>query len=155
MALLGHFGVEWDLLAATPAERAELAAWIATYRRLRHLVGTGVVVRGDHPDPGLVVNGLVSSDRLEAWYVVAQIASSQTTSPLPVLLPGLDPDRHYRITAEGPRDPAVGGADLSDSWLDDGGVTLPGRALLSTGLQLPVLLPESARVLRVEAVSGW
>ncbi len=152
-ALLGHFGVEWDLLAATPEERAELAEWIATYRRLRHLVGTGTVVRGDHPDPGLVVNGLVAPDRREAWYVIAQVAASLTTAPHPVLLPGLDPEERYLVRSEGPLDAALAGADLNDSWLDDGGATLSGRVLGSTGIQLPVLLPESARVLRVEAVS--
>ena len=152
-ALLGHFGIEWDLLAATPEERAELKEWVSTYRRLRHLLGTGTVVRGDHPDPGLVVNGLVAPDRSEGWYVLAQVASSETTSPLPVVLPGLDPSRRYAVRSEGPV--ARLGADLSASWLDtvgEDGLVLPGSALTETGLQLPVLLPESARVMHVEAV---
>jgi alpha-galactosidase len=153
-ALLGHFGIEWDLLAATPEERAELAEWVSTYRRLRHLVGTGTLVRGDHPDPGLVVTGLVAPDRSEGWYVVAQVASSETTSPLPVVLPGLDPSRRYAVRSEGPVTHL--GADLSASWLDTvgaDGLVLPGSALTETGLQLPVLLPESARVLHVETVN--
>jgi alpha-galactosidase len=154
-ALLGHFGVEWDLLAAGPDEREELAGWIATYRHLRPILRTGTLVRGDHPDPGLVLTGIVAADRREAWYVVAQVAASQTTSPAPVLLPGLDPALRYTVTPAGPRDAGAPGADLSRSWLDEQGdspLAIPGSALTSSGIQLPVLAPESARVLRVAAV---
>ncbi len=101
-ALLGHFGVEWDLLSATPVELEELAGWIATYRELRPLVGTGTLVRGDHPDPGLVVTGLVAPDRREAWYVVAQVAASETTSPVPLLLPGPRPGPALHRQPRGP-----------------------------------------------------
>ncbi|HET6654310.1 MAG TPA: alpha-galactosidase [Nocardioides sp.] len=154
-ALLGHFGVEWDLLSAGPDELRELAGWIATYRELRPLLADGTLVRGDHPDPGLVVTGIVGPDRREAWYVVAQVASSQTTSPAPVLLPGLDPGLRYTVVPAGPRDEGAPGADLSTSWLDEQGdapLVIPGSALVSAGIQLPVLAPESARVLRVLAV---
>ena len=154
-ALLGHFGVEWDLLSAQPDELQELAGWIATYRQLRPILGTGTLVRGDHPDPGLVVTGVVAADRREAWYVIAQVASSETTSPAPVLLPGLDPSLRYTVTPAGPPDTGAPGADLSRSWLDEQGgppPAIPGTALTSTGIQLPVLAPESARVLRVSAV---
>ena len=32
-ALFGHFGIEWDIASATDEERAELAEWIARYKR--------------------------------------------------------------------------------------------------------------------------
>ena len=34
-ALFGHFGIEWDIASASDEERAELAEWIARYKRLR------------------------------------------------------------------------------------------------------------------------
>ena len=142
-ALLGHFGVEWDLLSATPGELQELAGWTATYRSLRHLLGTGTLVRGDHPDPALTVTGLVSPDRREAWYVIAQVASSATTSPAPVVLPGLDPSFRYTVTPAGPRDEGAPGADLSTSWLDaqDEPLVLPGTALVKSGSSCPCSRP--------------
>ena len=112
-ALLGHFGIEWDLLSAGDDERAALAGWVATWKSMRHLVGTGTVVRGDHADTTLAVNGLVAPDRREAWYVVAQVASSETTSPTPVVLPGLDAALRYTVASVGPRDDVVHHADLS------------------------------------------
>ena len=72
-----------------------------------------------------------------------------------MLLPGLDPSLRYTVTPAGPPDTGAPGADLSRSWLDEQGVpppAIPGTALTSTGIQLPVLAPESARVLRVSAV---
>jgi alpha-galactosidase len=153
-ALLGHFGVEWDLLSASAEERAELAAWIALHKQLRPVVSTGVLVRGDHPDPGLLVTGVVDQDRRQGWYVLAQRAAAETSSPVPVRLPGLDPALRYDVERVGPR--AVGGprADLSPSWLDEGPLVLPGSTLTASGVRLPVLLPESALVLRARQV-GW
>src|SRR5207344_2608713 len=41
-ALFGHFGVEWDITRADPDARAELAAWIALYKRHRELIHSGL-----------------------------------------------------------------------------------------------------------------
>ena len=60
-ALFGHFGVEWDLTRASEAELAELAEWIAFYKAHRGLLHTGEVVRGDHPDPAVWLNGVVAA----------------------------------------------------------------------------------------------
>jgi alpha-galactosidase len=150
VGLLGHLGVEWDLLSASPEELDELAAWVALHKELRPVLGSGTVVRGDHPDPGLVVNGVVSADRSAAWFVLAQVASSQTSSPVPVQLPGLEPAARYVVTRVGPLDAGIALANLGGSWLDDErGLRLPGSLLAGAGLQLPVLPPESAVVLRL------
>lgn len=149
VALLGHFGVEWDLLSASPEELAELTSWVSLHKQVRPLVASGTVVRGDHPDPALAVNGVVAEDRSEAWFVLAQKAASETTTPVPVRLPGLDPRRRYRLERADPVDPAAPLADLSSWWLDDGPRVLPGAALTTVGVRLPVLPPETARVLRL------
>ena len=150
-ALLGHFGVEWDISAVPAQEREELAGWIATYKQVRDLVGSGLLVRGDHPDPALLVTGVVSRDRAEAVYVLATVASSATQTPLPVRLPGLDPDRRYAVERIGPEEggPLV---DMGQSWLGGEPLVLPGSVLGAAGVRLPVLPPESARVLRVSAI---
>lgn len=153
-ALLGHFGVEWDLLSASAEERAELTEWITLHKQVRPVVATGRLVRGDHPDPGLLVTGVVAQDRGEAWYVLAQRAAAETSSPVPVRLPGLDPERRYTVEAVGPRDTGGPGADLSPSWLDGDPLVLPGSALTRSGVRPPVLAPETARVLRVRQVGG-
>jgi alpha-galactosidase len=152
-ALFGHFGIEWDVSGLDAAEADELREWIALYKRERGLLHTGRVVRGDHPDDSLLVQGVVAADQDQALFCVASVASSPVAVPLPVRLPGLDPARQYRVARTGPapHDPGPG-LRTGPHWLDDGPVTLPGSVLRATGLSLPTLAPESAVLLRATAV---
>ena len=150
-ALLGHFGIEWDLTEASHQERAQLAAWIDVHKEVRDLVASGRYVRGEHPDPALLVTGVVAEDRGEGVFVVAALDSSPTRAPEPVQLPGLDPERRYRVEPLGPR----GDGQLrapSWSWIVQGHLDLPGSVLTKVGVRLPRLDPESAWVLRARAV---
>ncbi|SDQ05142.1 alpha-galactosidase [Quadrisphaera sp. DSM 44207] len=141
-ALFGHFGIEWDLLAATEEERAELARWVALYKELRGLLHSGRVVRGDHPDPALLVHGVVAADAARAVFALVATATSEVSPPGRVRLPGLDPQRRYRVRPLPPGDspPGVHGAPVR--WLDGDGVVLPGAALSLAGLQAPALHPD-------------
>ena len=145
-ALLGHFGIEWDLARATAEERAEIAEWVALHKQLRPLVAEGELVRGDHPDPALLVTGVVAQDRGEAVFVVASVASYANQTPLPVVLPGLTAGRRYRVRRVDP-------ATDDDAWLAwRAGQTLPGAVLDVAGVRLPAMRPESAAVLHCRAV---
>ncbi|TGN64042.1 alpha-galactosidase [Nocardioides eburneiflavus] len=148
-ALLHWFGIEWDLSRLDGDTLAELREWIALHKRVRPLIGTGTLVHPDHPDPAVLVTGVVAEDRAEAWYVVATVAATATQHAAPLRLTGLDPDRRYRVTEEMPRGP--GGADLTGAWSAHG-TESTGRVLAIVGVALPVLHPEEARVLRLVAV---
>jgi alpha-galactosidase len=122
--------------------------WVQLYKKVRLVLGSGSVVRVDHPDPAVMVSGVVSQDRSEAYFVVATVASTTTQRPAPVRLPGLLADRHYRVVPVSPAgDQHV--VDLGTTWLSGPGPVLPGRVLGAVGLSLPVLAPESAHVLHV------
>ena len=149
-ALFGHFGIEWDINAATDADRAGLADAIAFYKRVRPLLHGGEVVRADVPDRALALHGVVAADRSEALFCFAALATSPAMVPGAMRLPGLDPDRTYRVVAV----PLAGGPSFAHveppGWLE-GGATLTGRALGAAGLQMPVLAPEQALVLHLVA----
>jgi len=149
-ALFGHFGVEWDLTRASEAELAELGDWIAFYKAHRGLLHTGDVVRGDHPDPAVWLNGVVAADRSEALYAVTAVDRSDTWPPGRVRLPGLDPDRTYRVAPAGP------GADLPELWSHPAwwaaGCVLTGRVLAQVGVQVPPLRPETLALIHARAV---
>ena len=150
--LLYSFGIEWDLTALDPPTLDALAQWVALHKRVRPLIASGTLVHPDHPDPGVLVTGIVAADRSEAWYVVATVASPDTQHPAPLRLTGLDPDRAYRLTDETlPGEQAV--ADLTPWWATADGHVVSGRALASMGVTLPVLAPECALVLRAVASS--
>ena len=147
-ALFGHFGIEWDVASATDAERAGLADAIALYKDVRGLLHSGAVVRVDVADPAVSVHGVVGDG--EALFCIAQLALSEAQVPGRVRLPGLDPDRSYRVEPV----PLAGGPAFAHfqppGWL--AGVTMSGGALGAAGLELPVLAPEQALVLRLRAV---
>ncbi|WP_210649024.1 alpha-galactosidase [Nocardioides sp. SYSU D00065] len=148
-ALLYSFGIEWDVTTLDESQLAALRDWVALHKQVRPIIGSGTLVHPDHPDPAVLVTGVVAADRSEACFVVATVAATATQHPAPLRLTGLDPDRAYRLVEEMPPEP--GGADLTDSWAASGRV-LTGRALAGTGVALPVMHPEDARVLRLFAV---
>ena len=144
-ALLHWFGIEWDMSRLDEASLAELRSWVELHKQVRPLIGPGTLVHPDHPDPAVVVTGIVGADASEACYVVATVAATETQHPARLRLTGLDPARTYRLTEALPPPP---GADLAPTWAADGAV-LTGRALATVGVGLPVLDPEEARVLRL------
>jgi alpha-galactosidase len=152
-ALFDSFGIEWDLTAATDAERAELASWVALYKELRGLLHTGTVVRAPQHDPSFAVHGVVAPDRSDALFALVQLTTPETSVPGVVRLPGLDPARRYRVRPQPPGDlPAHTRGILAPPWLAEG-VTLPGSALSDAGLRAPALYPEQLLLLRVEATA--
>jgi len=150
-ALFGHFGIEWDIWAATVDDRARLAEWVALYKSLRPLLHTGDVVRGDHPDPALWVHGVVAADRSRAVYALAQVATSVHAPAGRVLLPGLDPAATYRMAPLAPAS-TVDGKRAEPPWWATG-VELPGRVLGEVGVQAPTLRPERLVLVRALRVS--
>jgi len=149
-ALFGHFGIEWDICSATPEERERLAEWVAVYKGLRPLLHGGDVVRVDHPDPALLVHGVVAADRSRAVFALAQLATSIHAPAGRVRLPGLDPAATYRVTPLPPA-AAVEGRRGGPPWWGKG-VELPGRVLAEVGVQGPTLLPEHLVLLDVVRV---
>ena len=149
-ALFGHFGIEWDIDGATDADRAGLAEAIAFYKRVRPLLHGGEVVRADVADPAFALHGVVAADGGEALFCFVALATSPAMVPGALRLPGLEPERRYRVTAV----PLAGGPSYAHveppGWLNDG-VTLTGRALGAAGLQMPSLAPEQAVVLHLVA----
>jgi len=160
-ALFGHLGIEWDLRSATDEERAELRMWISFYKEHRALLHGGDLVRVDHPDDTIAVNGVVAFDGSAAVYSYASLARAAVVSPGRVRLPGLDADASYRVVPVCPAPlpnritpatwwgyepvPGVvyhGGPVWSEG--DDPGVVMSGALLAKAGLMAPLLYPETA-----------
>ena len=145
-ALFGHFGIEWDIASASSEDLSALAEAVAFYKSVRGLLHTGTLVRGDLADPSASLTGVVGSD--EAVFCYAQLTSSGLTVPAPVRLPGLDPSRRYAVTPVTP-----GGAPRAQQVPAPSGDTrvLSGRVLSEVGVRPPVLMPEQAWLLHVQA----
>ena len=148
-AFWGHLGIEWDLTKASPQERGRLAAWVALYKRYRGLLHTGTLVVADHPDPAIWVNGVVSTDRTQALFSIAAVDRSVTWPPGRVRLPGLDPDRRYRVQPVAPADRYPEAPQVPPWW--DRGVVATGRTLERVGVQIPAMYPEYLHFVRAVA----
>lgn len=151
-AVFGHLGVEWDLGSLKRRPRREVAAWIAYHKRHRQLLHNGAVVRGDHPDPHVWIHGVVAEDGSEAIYAMVAMGSAETTTPVPVRLPGLLPDVLYQIELDGVVPPPAG-AYLGPAGVETGPVRLHGRVVGEVGIAMPIVLPESGRLIRVTRVA--
>jgi len=156
-AVFGHLGIEWDLRAASEAELAELAEWIAWYKANRRLLLRGDLHRVDFPDESLTAFGVVAPDRSRAVYSFAAVERSEVALLGRLRFPGLDPARRYRVAPvlvgrapSGLRPPLWWGVerDWANELADlkahgaprfvptrpEPGVVLPGSVLASAGL---------------------
>jgi alpha-galactosidase len=151
-AIFGHFGIEWDITAASDAELDELRRWISCYKELRPLLHAGRVVRSDHPDPALWVHGVVAADSSAAVFAIVAMATGVSAPPGRVRLPGLDPESGYRVEPILPDRPGRQGRSTPPSLSPPGGITVAGRVLSQVGLQAPLQHPEHLLLLHLTRV---
>ena len=122
-------------------------------QRFRPLLHAGRTVRGDvDDDASRLVHGVIAPDRGEALFSLATTAASRVSVPPPLRLPGLDPDRRYRVAlvplGAAPR--AV--PDAPPAWFAAGEISASGRVLAEVGIPVPLLAPEQAIVLHALAL---
>ncbi|MCU1573968.1 MAG: alpha-galactosidase [Micrococcaceae bacterium] len=150
-ALFGHFGMEWDVRAASGAEREDLKQVISLYKQYRTLIHSGDAINGDHPDPAFSLRGIASRDRAEALFTLAALTTSFREMPGRIQLPGLDPKARYRAEVLYPSAPETYNQSAPPAWIDSG-AEASGLFLGVVGLPMPVLNPEQAILLRVSAL---
>lgn len=136
VALPGHLGVELDVRTLDAHDRAELAAWIALYKRLRDRLHGGRVWLGEGQD-GLLWQAHGDPDDL-LLFVYRNDPSTHRYTP-PLRLPMLDAGARYRVDevrpdgipaapARAPVLEAIGGADgmcFDGAWLVHAGLPVP------------------------------
>lgn len=149
-ALFGHFGIEWDISAASAEEREELAGWVTLHKELRPLLHTGRVVRADRGPEDFLLHGVVAQDGSRAVFGAVQLTQSITSDQGRVRLPGLDATRTYRVTKV--QTPGAQPRNNAPWWVDGGHVELNGAALANVGVQVPAQWPENAILLDVQAI---
>ncbi|WP_308800225.1 alpha-galactosidase [Agromyces silvae] len=149
-AVLGHFGVEWDLTEATAEQRFELADWVSFYKAQRALIHTGTLIRRDLEAGALWLTGVVAPDQSAGLFAIAFMERPVTWPAGRVLLPGLSPEASYVVTPAGPADGDAGNPKIYPEWWRNGSVTLTGATLATVGLDVPALHPDRAAWIAVE-----
>ena len=152
-ALMGHMGLELNLLTERAANLDVLKSAITLHKKHRALMHNGDLFRIDTA-PQLLASGVVARDKSEAIYSVAYIASDAKVLPGRLRLDGLDPERQYRLQLMWPTNwQAVKGPSAIETLnLTGEGATFSGAALMHHGLQLPHAFPETCLLFYVAAI---
>ena len=152
-ALMGHMGLELNLLTERTADLDVLKNAIDLHKKHRALLHNGDVFRLDSA-PQLIASGVIARDKSEAIYSVAYVASDAKVLPGRFQFTGLDPQRSYRLQLIWPSDwQAIKGPSAIETLdLNGEGAIFSGAALVHGGLQLPHAFPETCLLLYVAAV---
>ncbi|MFD6416284.1 alpha-galactosidase [Streptomyces sp. NPDC060194] len=151
-AFFGHFGIEWDVRETDPLERAALRGWVELYKRHRTLLHSGKVVRLDTPEGHPWMHGVVAPDATAALMACVQFDDGLNTAPVRMTIPGLLPERRYRVRSiHPPTEVAVSRADRVPRLPEEGAV-VSGAVLGRVGATLPQLCPLQIVLLLAEAV---
>ena len=151
-AIFGSLGIEWNLLKASDSDRDDLAAIIALHKRLRPLLHHGDVMRIDHPDPTVMVHGVVAVDRSAAVFACTRLKSGPSLHTAPIRIPGLDQARMYDIVNLPVGHQEWGRARRQPAWLTNG-LQMTGKQLAAIGFSAPVLLPETSILVHLTTTS--
>lgn len=151
-ALFGHLGIELDPLQASDEDKAGFSRYIEIYKQHRPLIHEGTLYRLDSDDPqAQSITAIVSADRRQALVAVAQLAMPTWALSGTLRLQGLDPQISYRVRVVDAADNFRSGiVSTQPAWVEEG-VTLTGDWLQHAGLAMPVLDPESAVLLLLDA----
>jgi len=109
-------------------------------------------VRSDHPDDALVLSGVVASDGADAVFTVVSTSTGRGVTPGTVPLPGLDPERRYRMRVRPEAGLPATTQVVPPAWWEAAvgdGLLVSGAALGVVGLALPVLAPAQGFLLHL------
>jgi len=149
-ALFGHAGLEWDITQCTEEELGHLKSWASYYRANRDLIHSGTMVRVDRVDGESFVHGVVSKDKNKALFAYATLGTQGGSRPAGIRFAGLDESKTYKVRATFPAGEPKFLQRANVQWLE--GVELSGSALMSMGLRAPILFPDNAFLIEIEAI---
>ena len=149
-ALFGHAGLEWDITQCSEEELAHLASWATYYKANRDLLHSGSMVRVDRVDEQSFVHGVVSKDQRKAIYAYAALGTQAGSRPAGIRFAGLSASANYKVRAVFPAGEPRFLQRAQVQWLD--GVELTGSALMHMGLRAPILFPDNAFLIEIEAI---
>ena len=147
-ALFGHAGLEWDITETTPSEREQLRSWVSYYKAKRSLLHSGKMIRIDTPEDHFI-HGVVSQDKSQAVFALVTLSAHGGSRPDAIRFAGLNPEQRYKVKAVFPAGEPSFIQRTQVEWFD--GVELTGAALESVGLRSPIMYPENALLIEIEA----
>ena len=152
VAMFAHMGIEADPTTLSEAERAVLRDHIAFYKAHRSLLSEGDFRVRSGEDPDVTIWSATARDRRTALVLAARVVQARGWFSPPVRIGDLDPNADYRIELVRPwPEPARHALADAAAWRAE--PIVAGRALAEIGLPLPLFHPETAWLVRLQAVA--
>ena len=158
VALGGHAGLEWDITHVHPGRaRGAAGAGRRSTASCARCCTAATPCAPTTPTTALVVSGVVAPDRADAVFTVVSAVTGRGVTPGTVPLPGLDPDRRYRVRVRAEAGLPATVQSAPPAWWDDGRRRRhrgrAGRPSGAVGLALPVLAPAQGFLLHLETAT--
>ncbi len=145
VAAMRHMGFESDLRDFSPEDEAILTQITNWYKTNRAWMMAGEIRQLDSDDPTVTAEIQISEDGQRFVTFVAQVAYIGQILPRAIRLTGLDPDANYEVDLINPESRA--NQSRGDAALKTETLTLSGRVLMRSGLNLPIAWPATMFVL--------
>ncbi|AUR51162.1 alpha-galactosidase [Aquella oligotrophica] len=141
-AFFANLGFEQNLLELTAYECTQLKTYIDLYKKYRSLIHRGDFIWLDTLDPGQKIYGVISADKTQALFAVAQngFPVNQVSSKL--MIPYLDESKNYRVKLLNSQE-NTGYLMKKSVPLCNGELLLSGKVIANLGIQLPIMHPQS------------
>ena len=148
-ALGGHMGVELDPVKESDEQKQGFARYIALHKRYRHLLHSGTSFRVDSTDNSRFVYGVINENEL--LVTLCQLVMSDYSIAEPLRFGMLEPQRQYRVEVVERPEVHHQLMKKEPDWMKEP-LVVSGELLNEVGLTMPVLDPESAMLLHIQAL---
>jgi alpha-galactosidase len=149
-ALFGHMGIEWDVRQLDDADRRALTDAIALHKAWRPVIHNGIRRALQPMDPNQLAFQVSAGD--SHLISVFQQDIPELSIPGSLRLLTLDPDKNYRISIILQPEKTGHLMKAKPAWISTTSLEFSGESLLTIGLPLPVMDPDSLLLLSLEAL---
>ncbi len=143
VAMTGHMGFEMDLRELDDAERATLKRYTLFYKENRAWLHRAHQYRLDPAGDETLAHQSVDTERKRFLVWSATLSAVKTETAPPLRLAGLDPNARYHVVLWNRDEITAPPNRRYRSPLNGDGVTLSGRALMQSGIVLPLGNPDT------------
>ena len=148
-ALMGHMGVELDPVKESKEEKEAFGKYIKLHKKYRDLIHTGNTFRLDCTEGKRNAYGVYNTN--EMLVTVCQLAMPEYSLPEPLRIAYVDDNKQYRVEIVDAPKTEMSLMKKRPEWSEKSNV-FTGQILKEIGLSLPVLDPESALLIYIQAV---
>lgn len=141
-AFFANLGFEQNLLELSTEESTQLKSYIELYKQHRGLIHNGQFIRLNTVDAGQKIYGVVSHDKSQALFAVAQNNFPHHQIAGKLAIPYLDADKIYRVKLLNAQE-NTGYLMKKSVPLCREELELSGKLIGQIGIQLPIMHPQS------------